>query len=186
MGIHGDEAARLSASSFVTGERRIPLDIEEAIILYFRNTSGRGARVDFSPTLQCPVILVDLRPDDPRLKAWRDGRLKVEPKETIFLHHRVDGHLVPLPLEEYGPGGITEWLARADVMSGRGEYRNLTAAVQGELTKNEDKKRELRKQMEEAARDSYEYNKDRGIFDFERNHTVSVPKNIGNDADPQE
>lgn len=144
-------------------DRRPPVEYADAVELYFRK-SGRHGRLYWVPAIRTWVIRVSLRPTDPRMKAYREGRLDEEPFEQIELsewkpeaHRLPDGRQVPggvgYALEELGVSGLISFLEKADLWSGRGEFNSLSEAVrkQREMQKEAQEKATMR--LREAARD---------------------------------
>jgi hypothetical protein len=133
-----------------SGKPVAPVDVADAIILYFRER-GRNATVEWIDAMHCFAALVSLKASDPLLGAWNEGRLTGErvPSEDVFLHERnphpqagkirrdFNGKPIglvpiyrPLDLAGLGVSGIIEFLQQHDTQSGRGEFVSLAAAVQ--------------------------------------------------------
>jgi hypothetical protein len=115
--------------------------------------------VKWNPVLKCWEINLGLKPDDPRLKLYQEGKLAVKPAEVVFLHvrrQREDGksHFEGLDIEQLGESGIRELLDRGSVTSGRGEHRNLMEAVQAVAARNEEMEEKRRKHAETFAREN--------------------------------
>lgn len=159
----------------------VPYEISDAVELWARQW-GRHGTITFNHALRCPVIEFTLRPDDPRMKAFQEGRLKHEPKECIPLHYQrtePDGtksvHYFALNLEDLGVSGVLELLNRGNCWSGTGEYKSFKEAAQVMGEHND----RLKKQIKDAlvvegrmrARDMR-----RQVLDLP---LVSVPDNIG-------
>ena len=159
----------------------IPWDIADAVEMWAREKRGTHGRIAWNAVMRCPVIDFELKADDPRMKAYRDGRLKHEPKESIPLHYQKEGGgpFYPINLTELGVSGLMEMLDRANTWSGRGEFKSTMAAIAATERKNE----ALRDSIRAAAKDNArERAKDmrRQIFDLPM---VTVPENIGAKAD---
>jgi hypothetical protein len=103
----------------------------------------------WNQVLRCPEIQFELKPDDPRLKGWMEGRLKQKPVESVFLHrwNSAKKHYEAISLEQLGVDGLRNLLDKGNLWSGRGEYRNLMDAVRAADEQNQ----ALEKQMENAA-----------------------------------
>lgn len=136
---------------------RPPVEYADAVTLYYRN-KGRNARLVRLKYPKVWAVRIEPRSDDPRLGAWREGRLEQYPAEQIELveckkdaHTVRSGHrswtvpgYVGYDLEELGVSGLIEFLDQADVLSGRGEVSSLAEAVRIQ--------RENQKRMQEKAR----------------------------------
>lgn len=154
----------------------IPYQISDAVEMWARNR-GRHATIGWNVAMRCAVIDLTLKGDDPRLKAYQEGRLKFEPKESIPLHYqpKEGAPFVAINLEDLGPTGIVEMLEKADTWSGRGEYGSMLEAVRAVERFNNDKREKMREAVLEASRDrARDYR--RQVFDLP---LVSVPANIG-------
>ena len=159
----------------------IPWDIKDAVELWAREKRGTHGKIEWNTVLNCAVIDFDLKADDPRMRAYQEGRLKHEPKESIPLHYQKEGGgpFYPINLAELGVSGLMEMLDRANTWSGRGEFKSTMAAIAATERKNDALKQSIR----DAARDNArERAKDmrRQIFGLP---VVSVPENIGAKAD---
>lgn len=117
--------------SNISGRPIVPVDVEEAIILWFR-AWGRGARVEWSEPLGCFVIHASRKSDDPVMRLWQEGKLAEEPTEVIYLHEpnpRGPG-FVAIDPGMLGPAGVRTWLDERNLWSGRGEFRSIQDAVE--------------------------------------------------------
>ena len=149
-----------------------PLEIQEAVQLWGRK-SGRQARLVWTPAkrriwhegrwiwidtgLECWCVELSLRPNDPTLRAWREGRLRQdsEPTETVLLI-RWDSarqRYVPLDIEQLGASGVVRFLEQGDTWSGRGEFNSFTDAFQAAIRRYEDGVRRLREEARQWAID---------------------------------
>lgn len=98
--------------------------------------------------MRCWVVELDLRDDDPRIGAWKEGRLRVKPVESVPLHRTgKTGHLEAIPLDDLGASGVVALLDEGNVLTGRGKYSSLMHAVRAV----EDRNTYLEEQMEKAA-----------------------------------
>ncbi len=157
----------------------IPYEFREAVELYARR-SGRHGTIGWNGWTRCNVVEFTLKPDDPRLKAWQEGKLKKEPKETILLHYqpKPGAPYQAINLAELGVSGLVEMLEKANTWSGRGEYRSVVEAVQAAARHNDN----LREQMRNAKRQG---SVERGLDldHYMRTPFSAVPENIGAKAD---
>lgn len=159
----------------------IPHEIRDAVALWAQQWGRRGT-IAMNHALRCPVIELSLKADDPRMKAYQEGRLKHEPTECIPLHYQrteADGsksvHYFPLDLADLGVSGVLELLDRGNTWSGRGEYGSFKEAAQI-MGEHNDKLRNMIK--EAAVQEGRDRARDmrRQVFDLP---LVSVPGNIG-------
>lgn len=167
--------------------RQVPFAFRDAVELWARQNRGTHGSIGWNEALKCYVIDFDLKPDDPRMKAYRDGRVKHEPKESIPLHRqltKVDpktgrvthaGPYVAINLEQLGVSGLLEMLDKANAWSGRGEFKTMREAVQAAEDHNERLRAEIMKAAKENARD-FAKDSRRQVFDLP---FVNVPANIG-------
>jgi len=133
------------------GEVPAPYEFREAVELYARK-SGRHGEIAFHPLLGCYVVHLSLKPDDPKLKAWREQRVGAEPKESICLHYqpKPGAPYEAIDLAQLGPSGLVRMLEEADTWSGTGKYRSMQEAVQA----HEHHNRALKESIRAAARDN--------------------------------
>jgi hypothetical protein len=161
---------------------RIPVEVQDEAELWARG-QGRHATVVWSPTTNCAVIELTCKPGDPRLKAYQEGRLSVEPKERVLLHRYDRGKrrwvATPPKPDELTPDFVRSWLERGDMWSGRGETRakNLHEACTMADRAEEEHREAIRKQIREAARDRAR-DRRKQVFDLP---TVSVPADLSDD-----
>lgn len=161
--------------------RVIPYQFADAVEMWARER-GRHARIGWNSATNCAVIDFTLRADDPRMRAWQEGKLRFEPKESVLLHYRKcdskgveSGPYIAMDLEQKGVSGIIDMLNEGDVLSGTGKYRDMQEAVQAVERNNE----RLRATMREAAVENARL---RARDDRRRVAglpLVSVPENIG-------
>lgn len=147
----------------INAGRRAPVEYADAVEKYFRR-SDRHGRLYWVPAIRTWVIKVTLRPDDPRMGAWREGRLTEEPFEQIELAEYKedavrlsDGRVIPgyvgYDLEELGVSGLVNMLEEADVQSGRGRFNSLSEAVAFQRQAQKDAHERARKAQRDAAVD---------------------------------
>lgn len=139
----GVGAVRMVAGAFP----RAPVAIADAVELYARETRGFGqhATLRFIPvtgTVGCWQVRFTLKPDDPRMRLYQEGKIAEPPKEIVWLHEPIgpDEEPItptyryrPLDIVALGPSGIREWLDRGNLWSGRGEQESLEKQVQASV-----------------------------------------------------
>ena len=132
----------------------VPWQYQEAVELWARQNRGTHARMAWNPVLRCVEIQFELKPDDPRMKGWQEGRLKMKPVESVFLHRwdKAKKAYVAIPLEELGVSGLEALLDKGNLWSGRGEYRGLMEAVKAADEHNQKLERQVEEASIEAAR----------------------------------
>jgi hypothetical protein len=153
----------------------IPWEFADAVEIWCREHGRHGTMV-WNPVLRCPDIRMDLKPDDPRLEGWQNGRLKHKPYEHVYLHHQTEigGPLVAIDLYELGIEGLKERLDRGNLMSGRGEYDNIYNATLAVDAHNLEVEQKMKDTAIENARLRARDNK-RRILD---QPLVAVPDNL--------
>lgn len=154
----------------------------------FARKSGRNGTVRMVPTLMrgdMPerwtwVIDLTLRPNDPRMLAWKEGRAEQPPKETIWLHRRnpIEGKEIPgtyglreppyvgLDIHQEGADGIRRFLEEGDTWNGRGKFGSVTDAAK---SVSEHNARERARVKEEAREEN------RAKLKQERRSWVGIP-----------
>lgn len=155
----------------VRGAPTIPWDIQDAVQVWGRER-GRPARMVWNTTLcanygGCAEVRIDLKPDDPRLRPWQEGRAKSLPFEPVFFHEwdKSVRHYKPINIHELGPSGVVAKLDEGYMWSGRGKHKNIlelaeaniadNAAAEvalgtGFVERNRDCRREHRRQLEDV------------------------------------
>ena len=153
----------------------VPWDVSDAVILWAREHGREGGRVVWYGGSKCFAVEFDLKADDPRMKGWLEKRLKVKPKDVVFLHEPDGkGHYTALNIADLGVSGIVRLLDEGNLMSGTGRYKSLTAACNAVVEHNQ----KLEQAMEDAAVDNARLrarDDRRQILDLP---TVSVPIDI--------
>lgn len=134
---------------------------------------GTHGRIVWSPLLKCAEIQLDLHSDDPRMRAWKEGRLPGKPVESVFLHRQAGPGepFVGIPVSELGVEGVRKWLDRGNLQSGRGRHASMDAACKAADRANQ----ELEERMSAAAAENARYRARehrRELFDLPM---VSVP-----------
>lgn len=128
----------------------IPADVADEAILWFRE-QGRFAAVAWNPVLKCAEVQVRFKPGDPRLKLYQEGEIP-EDFEVVYLNYRDDaGHLVPHDLRELGASGVRNLLDRANLHSGRGEFRDLQESLYAVEEQNRKHREMIRRAVYDAA-----------------------------------
>jgi hypothetical protein len=132
-----------------------PLDVREAVELWARANRGTHGTIAWNPLMNCWQVNFDLKDDDPRMKSWRDGKLKVKPSEPVYLHRQKknkDGTPTPyweaVPLEELGVSGVLRWLDEGNCWSGTGRYASFDAACKAADDHNEMLRAKIAKEAE--------------------------------------
>lgn len=116
---------------------------------------GSHAKIVWNTLMQCAEIQFDLKPGDPRLKGWQEGRLPFEPKESVFLHRQA-GPGEPykaVSLQDLGVSGVIKWLDEGNLLSGRGRHAGLDAACKAADRKNQELEAAMERAAVENARD---------------------------------
>jgi hypothetical protein len=109
----------------------VPTEIRDAVEKWARGC-GRHADIVYVPTNPpIPQVRLELRSDDPRLRAWQEGRADEKPVETVELV-KWDGEkkrYVALNLMDLGASGVVELLEKGNMHSGRGDFGSLQEAI---------------------------------------------------------
>jgi hypothetical protein len=133
-------------------ETQIPPDVRDEIITWFRE-QGRIASVVWNDLMRCAEVRIRFKDDDPRLGAYRAGRIR-EDFDPLWLHYEdKDSKLVGYNLSELGASGVRNILDQGNLMSGRGEYRDLYAAIKATNKRNEKLKDSIRKAALDGVRE---------------------------------
>jgi hypothetical protein len=119
-----------------------PLEFSEVVELYARG-QGRHARLEWDRDMGCWSVLFTLPADNTLHRMVRAGDLApTEAVERVHLHFwtwddeaHTRGHLEPIRLDDYGPGGLVELLAKG-LIGDRGEYPSFQAYVSGVAAEN--------------------------------------------------
>lgn len=148
------------------GHRVPPVEFADAVTMYYRDHGGRRATLVWIPVLKMWQIRIEPRMDDPRLLAWREGRLKEQPLETIELaeykenairNPRAKSGFIPgyvgFNLEDIGVSGLLALLGEADTTTGTGRFNSLSEAVAFQRQKQKDASAKLDKQVRAQAVD---------------------------------
>jgi hypothetical protein len=146
---------------------------------------GRHATTRWEPAVGCFVSHLTRRSNDPALKDVREGRAP-ESGEPIYWHEwkerarrhpisgRMVGGFVPMDIEQMGETGVTTFLDKSNMWSGRGEFKSFAdagAAQEAANQKMQDRRqKELRGALAGPLRATLRHAK--GLA------TVSVPDTI--------
>ena len=120
-----------------------PAEFEEVVEMYAREY-GRHATLEYIPPINCWTVEFTLKPDDPRMKGWKQGRLTEEPKEVVYLWRwsKKQNQYVGYKLSELGTTGLREFLEKGNSW-GRGQSLVDAVNEQEELRVKGDEKRRL-------------------------------------------
>lgn len=134
-----------------------PVDVREAVELWARQNRGTHGTIAYNQLMKCWQVNFDLKDDDPRMKAWRDGRLRVKPSEPVYLHRQAknaDGSVCSphrwegVPIEDLGVSGVLAWLDEGNTWSGTGRYQSFDAACKAADDHNAALKAKIAKEAE--------------------------------------
>jgi hypothetical protein len=138
--------------------RVIPWQLSDAVEMWARER-GKHATIGWNSATNCAVIDFTLRPDDPRMKAYREGKLRFEPKESLLLNYRETdsqgreyGPFLPLDIEQLGVSGVINMLNEGDVQSGNGKYADMQQAVHAIERRNAQARAKMKDVAVENAR----------------------------------
>lgn len=141
---------------------RAPAAIADAVELWARK-QGRNSNIHYVPYGGWFVDLT-LKPDDPRMKLFRDGKAEQPPTERVWFHvpnpkagqRALDGSMEPefLPIDilQLGAEGCVKHLEKGNTFSGRGEFDSLDEALEYAREKNKEMKRKNRAHHREENR----------------------------------
>lgn len=158
---------------------RPPPEIATEVELWARQR-GRSARMQWVPTLlfgttavrHVWVIHLELRPNDPKMLAFKEGRAEKPPTEQVWLHvpnldkdgRSLEGKEIPntmglrepkmigVDINALGAAGVREFLERDDTWSGRGEHGSLMESLQATREHNADVRRKVKAEAREENR----------------------------------
>lgn len=163
-----------------------PLEVAEAVELWARKY-GRHATLVYVPPMKCWSVNLSLKPGDPALKRWQEGKADREPTEGVLLIEwdPTLGDLNPatgekaggyraVDLEEYGPSGVVDLLEKGDTWSGRGEFASMQEAVVGAASRWRNQKEATKAKLRSEA--GYHAKHERRLYTG--NPLVSVPANL--------
>lgn len=123
-----------------------PQDFADAVEMYARR-SGRHATLKFvPPPVNCWVVELTLRADDPAMLAVQLGKAEETPTEVFYLWRPSTPretskagrpHMVGYKLDELGITKMLEMLEQTNTTTGRGQYASQTEAVRDQQYKQE-------------------------------------------------
>jgi hypothetical protein len=157
---------------------KIPYEFRDAVELWARQY-GRHAKIGYNIFMRCPVVEITLKPEDPRMRAWRDGKLRVEPTEAVPLHYQPSegAPYQPMNLDMLGVSGLIEMLEKANTWTGRGEYSSMREAVQVVERRNVEHREQMRNAIRQAS-----VERGRDLDNYMMRAFTTVPANIGEKA----
>lgn len=144
-----------------------PAAVADAVELWARQY-GRHATMKYVPLASPPCwsVNLSLKPDDPALRPWQEGRASHKPTEGVLLIEwdaeagevspitgQRSGAYRPVDLEEYGPTGVVELLEKGNTWSGRGEFGSLAEAVVVAATRSREEREKIKARQRQWARD---------------------------------
>lgn len=122
-----------------------PAEFADAVEQYARR-SNRHATLKFvPPPVNCWVVELTLRADDPAMLAVQQGKAEA-PTEVVYLWRPSTPretskagrpHMVGYKLDELGVGKMIELLEMTNTTTGRGQYASQTDAVRDQQYKQE-------------------------------------------------
>ena len=125
---------------------------------------GRHASTRWEPAVGCYVTFFSRAPNDPVLAAVQAGKA-VDEGEPFYWHDwskkpvrrtpfgtLVPGY-IPADIEGMGESGVRERLDRANMWSGRGDYRSLDDLADKVVASNEQLMESKRSQLKDGLRD---------------------------------
>ena len=144
-----------------------PADFADAVEMYARK-SGRHAKLKFvPPPVNCWVVELSLRSDDPTMRGFQAGKLKEAPTEVVYLWRESNAketarvgraHMVGYKLDELGVSKMIEMLEQTNTLSGRGQYGSHAEAARDQAYKGERAREKLvdagRQKARELAEDA--------------------------------
>jgi hypothetical protein len=139
------------------GAPEAPWEIREEVETYAREWDRTG-RVEFAVGPNLWLAKFSLKPNDPRMKAWQEGRAEEPPVETVVFQERTATGLKALDINEMGPSGVRAFLEKGNTWSGRGEtldsaFKKVADADEAERAKTRNDAREdTRKLVRENKR----------------------------------
>ena len=117
-----------------------PWEVREEVELYARE-NGRTATVELvqAPMFVCWIAKFSLKPNDPRMRAYQEGRGAEPPTELVWLMDHATGK--PYDIHQLGASGVRALLEKGNTFSGRGEFSSPLDAANRVAAEN-DRKRE--------------------------------------------
>lgn len=141
-----------------------PPEFADAVELYARKT-GRHGKLKFVPfPLNCWVVEITRRVDDPMMAAVQSQRVE-EASEPVYLWRDSNPvetakagrqHYVGYKLDELGVTGLIEFLEKTNTLSGRGQYNSHAEAARDQAYKGEKAREKIVNDKRENVRDMAE------------------------------
>ncbi len=133
-----------------------PAEIQDEVELYARE-HGRTAHLYFTPSGW--MVRFELRPNDPAMLAFKEGRAPEPPTEDVFIHTNnpkasLPGQpmFIPLDINAMGAAGVREFLEQGNTWSKRGVFSSHEESLKSAETKNEATKKSIKERGRDAAR----------------------------------
>ena len=128
-----------------------PWEIREEVELYARE-HGRTATMELvqAPMFVCWIVKFSLKPTDPRMKAYREGRSAEPPTEIVWLMDHAAGK--PYDIHQLGAAGVRALLEKGNNFTGRGEYGSQLEAIEKTAEANRAAREAFRQQAKEENR----------------------------------
>jgi hypothetical protein len=142
------------------GAPEAPWEIREEVEKYAREYGKTGA-VEFAVGPNVWLIKLSLRPNDPRMQAWQEGRAEEPPMEVVVLQEPnpafvPGGRASPfraLDILQMGPSGVRTFLERGNTFSGRGEFKSIEESTKVALERDQAAREAFRLEQKAANRD---------------------------------
>lgn len=125
---------------------RPPAEFADAVELYARRTDRHGTLKFIPPPVNCWVVQLSLKGNNPLLGGWQGQKLEEEPCEPVYLWRPSTPketakagreHFVGYKLDELGVTGMIALLEQTDTFSGRGQYASQKDAIRDQANKAE-------------------------------------------------
>lgn len=126
-----------------------PVEIADEVEMFARE-NGRHATLHLVPLRDTKAVWLarfTLRADDPRMKAYQEGKVVDLPTEDVWFQKpnpnatRWQDEYDALDIVQMGAAGVRQFLQSGDVWSGQGKYKSLEDYV-AEVRKDNTAKRE--------------------------------------------
>lgn len=95
-----------------------------------------------------------LKPNDPAMKAWKEGRAPEPPTEDVFFIEpdpKDPKRMVQMDINQMGASGVRTFLERGNTWSGRGEYTSIEESRHRAREATEKRKRDAKEEAREAS-----------------------------------
>ena len=119
----------------------------------YARENGRSSSLQYVPNVGW-MARFSLKPNDPAMRAWREGRAEEPPTEDVFFIQpdpKNPKRMVQMDIHQMGTSGVRQFLERGNSWSGRGEYRDLGESMQASREATEKHKRDVKNEAREAA-----------------------------------